>query len=109
MNSYYKDFYGRSRTGVDITSPVDIPMPYQIASSSSVDSNTGNKTVTRYTRFKGGSDKVALWREITIFDGQTNDILSYTHEFGMAKWEDRESDSVHWVPINECWDYRESV
>ena len=102
--STYYDFYGRRRSGQTQT-PVDAPMPYQIASTSSTDGVSGNKTVTRYTRFKAGDGKVAMWREITVFDATTNDILSYTHEFTVAPWADRESNSLTWVPINECWDF----
>lgn len=109
MTSYYTDFYGRTRGGQDSASPVDIPMPYQVASSSSTDASTGIKTVVRYTRFQGGSNRVALWRETTEFDGTTNDIISYTHEFALAKWDDRESEDTVWVPINECWDYKTKV
>lgn len=106
-SSYYCDYYGRVRGGQDPTSPVDIPMPYQVASTSETETSTGNKTVTRYTRFQGGENKVALWREITVFAGTTNDIISYTHEFAWDFWADRESDDIIWVPINECWDYKQ--
>lgn len=106
-SSYYTDFYGRTRGGQDNTSPVDIPMPYMVASTSETDSSTGNKTVTRYTCFQGGGNKVALWREITVFAGSTNDIISYKHEFAMDKWANRELETVNWVPINECWDYKQ--
>ena len=102
--STYYDFYGRRRSG-QTQNPVDAPMPYQIASVSSTETSTGNKTVTRYTRFKAGNGKVAMWREITIFAGTSNDIISYTHEFTVDYWEDRESDLLNWVPINECWDF----
>ena len=108
MSSYYTDFYGRTRGGQDNTSPVDIPMPYQVESDSETDSGTGNKTVYRYTRFQGGGDRVAIWLETTIFDAQGN-VLSYTHEFAIAKWADRKSATVVWVPINECWDYKTKV
>jgi len=106
-SSYYCDYYGRTRGGQDNTSPVDIPMPYQVACTSSTESGTGNKIVVRYTRFQGGGNKVALWRETTVFDATTNDIVSYTHEFAWNYWDSRTSDSVVWVPINECWDYKQ--
>lgn len=106
-SSYYCDYYGRPRGGQDNTSPVDIPMPYQVACTSSTESGTGNKIVVRHTRFQGGGNKVALWRETTVFDITTNDIVSYTHEFAYNYWDSRTSDSVVWVPINECWDYKQ--
>ena len=106
-SSYYLDYYGRTRGGQDATSPVDIPMPYQVACISSTESGTGNKIVVRYTCFQGGTAKVALWRETTVFDATTNDIISYTHEFAWDLWVNRESDAVRWVPINECWDYKQ--
>lgn len=108
MSSYYTDFYGRSRGGQDFTSPADIPMPYEISSTSETDAGSGNKTVVRYTRFSGGTGKVAMWRETTIFAAQTNDILSFKHEFAIAKWADKDSDNtIAWVPINDCWDYKQ--
>ncbi|MBQ5341567.1 MAG: hypothetical protein J6W57_06160 [Oscillospiraceae bacterium] len=106
-SSYYCDYYGRTRSGNDVTSPVDIPMPYQVACTSSTESGTSNKIVVRYTRFQGVDKKVAQWRETTIFDATTNDILSYTHEFAWDFWANREDDTVVWVPINECWDYKQ--
>lgn len=104
-SSTYYDFYGRKRSG-QTQNPVDAPMPYQISSTSETEVSTGNKTVTRYTRFQAGDGKVAMWREITVFAGTSNDIISYTHEFTIGLWALRDSDTLNWVPINECWDFK---
>ena len=103
MSTTYLDPYGRSRSA-RTDSPVDAPMPYQVVSNTQTDQSTGHTVVTRYTRFRADTDKVAIWKE-TLETDENGNQLSFTREFAYARWVDRESEDVLWVPINQCWDY----